>query len=291
MDTADSADGGETDAAGRCVIRRLTEYDRPALLRLLDQDEAYALFLAGHLEYFSLSSPLMRYWGLFHDGQLVGALKLVGRRAALYAPTNVDVDPLARQAAYERCSFTMGRPDLVDAVLKYYDAQAAQRRDEHYLAGLMEGQPPVVLPEGVTARRAAERDLHALVDLYRGTEGFEQIRDDQLRRILAARISDLRTYVIEYHDRLLAGASTSAESAVAAMIGGVWTAPEARNRGYATAVVAALARELLEQGRHPYLFYLRNNKAAARVYHKNGFRVIGEWSVAYLSLDAVPRLP
>lgn len=135
-------------------------------------------------------------------------------------------------------------------------------------------------------RRATALDLEPLTRLYVGTEGFEQLSEDRVRRTMAGRVHSLRTYVVEVDGRFVAGASTSAETPSAAMIGGVWTAPDARNSGYGTAVVAALTRELLEEQRHPYLFYLVDNIAAARVYARVGFQTVGPWSIVYLNGDA-----
>jgi predicted GNAT family acetyltransferase len=97
------------------------------------------------------------------------------------------------------------------------------------------------------------------------------------------RIRSLRTWVAESEGQLLSAASTSAETADAAMIGGVWTAPDARRRGLSTAVMSALSRELIEEGRRPYLFYLTNTVAAAHVYSQVGYATVGHWSVIYLT--------
>ena len=95
------------------------------------------------------------------------------------------------------------------------------------------------------------------------------------------RVYGLRSYVADIDGRLVAGASTSAESYNAAMVGGVWTLPNERVQGYSTAVVSALCAELLAEGRCPYLFYLENNAPAERVYKKIGFQNIGHWTVVY----------
>lgn len=289
MSRVDSGEARRARVPERPLVRRLYERDRARLYELLNQDEGYALFLRAHLEQVPLTSGIMRYWGQFQAGELEGALKLAGSRAAIYAPVGVDILPLAKRAARERVTFTMGRPDLVDTLLSLYDAQAIERRDDHYLALCANPVAPIVLRDAATIRRATICDLDALVDLYRGTDGFEQTSDDLLRRTLTMRTTELRTYIVEHDGRVVAGASTSAETPTAAMIGAVWTAPGARNRGFATAVVGALVRELAAEGMRSYLFYLRDNAAAARVYVKDGFSVVGEWSVAYLTFDAVPR--
>jgi hypothetical protein len=269
----------------RPIVRRLTERDRPALTALFDGEPGFSLFLAGNLAQFDLHSAFARYWGALRDSRLQAALMMVARRAALYAPPGVDVRPLAQVAAEHGVDFTMGRTDLVDALLAHYPPVGVEQREEHYLAGLPPTPPrapAVSAPLGAVIRRATDADLDALTALYDGSAGFETLRTDQVRRTMAGRLRAMRTYVAQVRGQLAAAASTSAETPHAAMIGGVWTAPLDRNRGYSTAVVAALCRELLEEGRTPYLFYLLENATAAHVYAKIGFQVVGRWSVAYL---------
>jgi GNAT superfamily N-acetyltransferase len=271
------------------LVRRLNEPDRFVLHTLLSEEPGYSIFLAANLCTFSLDAAFVRYWGAFDGQQLASTLMMVGRRAALYAPPGVDVQPLARTAAALGTDFSMGRSDLVDALLAACGSQRLVRREEHYLAGIApahEGAlPGVVVPGGAMVRRATALDLEPLTHLYLGTDGFEQLSADQVRRTMAGRVHSLRTYVAEIDGHIVAGASTSAETPAAAMIGGVWTAPAMRNRGYSTAVVAALARELLEEQRRLYLFYLVDNVPAAHVYNRVGFHVVGPWSIAYLNGD------
>lgn len=266
-------------------VRRLDEGDRDELIRFLDADPGFSIFLRGNLEQYSLNSTFVRYWGAFRIGRLAAVLMMVGRRAALYAPPGVATPRLAQIAVHEDVEFTMGRVDLVDEVA--VRCRSVERREEHYLAVLRQagadmGLPTVPVPLGSVIRRGRVADIPALTRLYIGSDGFEGLDEDRVRRTMANRVHSMRTYVAAVGTSLVSACSTSAETLHAAMIGGVWTHPDVRNRGYSTAVVAALARELIEQGRRPYLFYLMDNAPAARVYAKVGFQPIGRWSVAYL---------
>lgn len=293
-DQQPAARAPEGDLAGaplafpeRVEVRRLGERHRGALIALLAREPGYAVFLAGNVAASTLKVGLARFWGAFAGGHLHAALMVIGRRAMLYAPPGAAVAPLARVAALEGFDFTMGRTDLVDAMLAQYPAAHVERREEHYLAELTEPRALALLappPPGVAVRRATPADLDELARLYYRSDGFEDLTPIEVRRAMSGRIrGTLRTWVAETGGRLLAGASTSAEAPDAAMIGGVWTAPAARNRGLSTAVVAALSRELLGERRRTYLFYLTDNAPAARVYARCGFRVAGRWSVAYLN--------
>lgn len=266
-------------------VRRLDEGDRAELTAFLDADPGFTLFPRANLEHFSLNATFVRYWGTFTFGRLSAMLMMLGRRAALYAPVGVGVRRLAEIAARENVEFTMGRTDLVDEVLAQCGYGRMERREEHYLAALGKGgagQPRVAVPPGALIRRGQTHDVPALTRLYLGSDGFEHIDEEQVRLTMSSRVRTMRTYVAVAGASLVAACSTSAETPHAAMIGGVWTSPAARNQGYSTAVVAALSRELIEQGRQPYLFYLTDNAPAARVYAKVGFQITGRWSVAYL---------
>ena len=62
-----------------------------------------------------------------------------------------------------------------------------------------------------------------------------------------------------------------------ARIAPVYTPPAQRGRGYGSALVAALSRHLLAQGRSPvYLFADMANPTANGVYLRVGFRPAGE---------------
>jgi uncharacterized protein len=230
---------------------------------------------------------LVRYWGGYIGERLAAVLMMVGRRAMILAEPRLDLSPLVRIAALEQVDFMMGQPEGVDALLDELPTGAGlERREEHYLAELAlpaGGMKAMVVPPGVMIRRAHPSDLDALTTLYYHADGFESVGKDQVRRTMYGRIRSLRTWVAESEGQLQSAASTSAETAQAAMIGGVWTAPSARNRGLSTAVTSALSRELVTEGRRPYLFYLVDNAVAAHVYSQVGFSTIGRWSVVYLT--------
>lgn len=268
------------------VVRRLDMADHTALAALLESDPGRGVFLADTLERCGITPPFAGFWGAFRGGGLVAALMLVGRRAAPFALPGTDLAPLAGVAVSEGLDFTMGQAAEVDALLAALPAGHRVLREEHYLAEHLPRRArgtPINPPPATTIRRAVPGDLDALVRLYFRTDGFEHLTWEHLRQTLDGRIRGLRTYVAETHGRLVSAASTSAETARAAMIGGVWTAPDARNRGHSTAVMTALSRELCGEGRRPFLFYRVDNAAAAAVYARAGYCVTGRWSVAYIA--------
>lgn len=263
--------------------RRLGPHDRGELTELLAREPGYSVFLGNNLEMFGLRTDAVRYWGVFTRGRLSGALMMVEQRMAIYAPPDGDVETLARLAGDLRPEFVMGRADLVGAILAQHPRLLVAQREDHIFAELARSglHGDVSVAPDMIVRRAGQGDTQALTALYTGAEGFEQLTVEQVARTVAGRIHTLRTYLAQTGERAVAGASTSAETRMAAMVGGVWTAPEWRNRGLSTAVVTALSGELLAEGRAPYLFYRVDNAPAARVYARIGYRPTGRWMVVY----------
>jgi GNAT superfamily N-acetyltransferase len=266
-------------------MRQLGASDRTELAELLDGEPGYSLFLSGNLGLLGARIGYARYWAAYLGGRMCAALMMVGRRATLYAPPGAPLRPLAGVTVAQGLDFAMGRSDLVDVLLAADPHHPQAHRQEHILASLDPARGAEVRiepPRSGQVRRARMADLTSLTALYTGAAGFEAVSTAQVRTTMRGRISTLRTYLAEVDGEIVAAASTTAEAPLAAMIGGVWTAPAWRGQGLSTAVVAVLSRELLGEHRAPYLFYLEENAPAARVYAKIGYQPVGPWTVVYL---------
>jgi hypothetical protein len=86
-----------------------------------------------------------------------------------------------------------------------------------------------------------------------------------------------RRYIAEDGDKIICTAASTAESSDMAMIIGVATHKDYRNRGLASAVVSKLCSDLLSEGKTPCLFY--DNPNAGKIYNRLGFKVIGKWKM------------
>ena len=274
------------------AVRRLQPHDEAALTQALHADHGYGLFISSNLASYGLASSEVRFWGQFRSvgpagfhpqPQLMAVLMLAGRNANLFVIGADDPTPLIAIALRERLHFIMGKGQAMERVIQFAPQRVA-RVETHHFAELPPHRfpaPLAALSSGMIVRRGAPADVDALAQLYFGVTGFEGMSYHQVRMSMMNRLTHLRTYLATQDDVVVAAASTSAEATDAAMIGGVWTATQARGRGISTAVVAALSNELRRERRRPYLFYVVENAPAAHVYAKLGFRVIGDWRVLY----------
>jgi ribosomal protein S18 acetylase RimI-like enzyme len=168
---------------------------------------------------------------------------------------------------------------------------AKDSRDELYVLDI--GRlvvPPELASGALRCRHPAERELELLVD-WRVRFAVEALGATDGADLRQASTDDVRLQ----HERgtdwlLLAGAAPVSYSVFNAMlpdivqIGGVWTPPEFRSRGYARSVVAASLLAGRKQGiERAVLFADPTNEAARRAYLFLGFRIVGDYGLVLLT--------
>lgn len=111
-------------------------------------------------------------------------------------------------------------------------------------------------------------------------DGFSTSEEEYVGREWSRLLtSSARTLYLRVNGQMAASASTVREGDKSAIIVGVITHPQFRNAGYGTDVLIELFGRLLQEGKHPYLFY--SNPAARRVYQKIGMTEVCEWQVVH----------
>jgi RimJ/RimL family protein N-acetyltransferase len=154
---------------------------------------------------------------------------------------------------------------------------------------------PSALAEGaVRCRRATEADLPLLgewraayrVETLNSVDG-PALRADahaEVARLLAHRIG----WVLVHGDAPVAYSAFNAWLPDVVQVGGVWTPPALRSRGYARCVVAGSLVDARSEGvERAVLFTDRGNAPAQRAYEALGFRVVGEYGFVIFA-DPLP---
>ena len=264
------------------MIRRLDEGDREAVRRLLLGTPQLNLYLLGNLDAYGFAPELSEFLGdvvdgvvdRVVDGRLRGVVNCYMRAGwTIYGEAGADWAGLAH--VVDEVALPNPRlqdnPGGVPSLLPYLRRYAVPRVSEEELMELDAGalSPRPELP-GVVVRRATGADLGRLVDFYAEAEEMTRAPEAVERPL-----RDRRVWLAEIDGAVVATALTNAESVGYAMIGGVFTPPAYRGRGYAGAVVGALCGELQAEGICPLLYW--HNPAAGAVYRRLGFRRIGTW--------------
>jgi predicted GNAT family acetyltransferase len=142
--------------------------------------------------------------------------------------------------------------------------------------------PPNCPPETLAlARPATLADLDLLAELYAGAWSMYRSRASVANKLAQTRVFVVEEAAREREPRRIAScALLNIEGPDAGLIGGVFTRPASRGRGYAAACTAAISRDLQRDGKMPCLFY--ENPAAGRVYRRLGFEERAQWAVLYI---------
>ncbi len=95
------------------------------------------------------------------------------------------------------------------------------------------------------------------------------------REVLLEALNDHVCYGVFVDGRLVTVARTYVRTPCVWVVGGVFTHPDFRGRGFAKAVTAAVTREALLSGAYALLHVRENNHPAIRAYRRIGYELIG----------------
>jgi RimJ/RimL family protein N-acetyltransferase len=284
-------------------------------LRLLRPGDEAALdtFLARHADTSMFLRSNARSAGLTDRGQPMQATYVAvldgGRIAGVaahcwngivlvQAPDGGDAAAVAREAVRRSRRTVTGFSGPWSQVVAAREAlgldaapTTKDSRDELYVLDIARLVVPPELSGGtLRCRHPTEPELELLVD-WRVRFAVEALGATDGPDLRQASTDDVRLQ----HDRgtdwlLLAGAAPVSYSVFNAMlpdivqIGGVWTPPEFRGRGYARSVVAGSLLSARKQGiERAVLFADPENEAARRAYLFLGFRVVGDYGLVLLA--------
>jgi uncharacterized protein len=123
----------------------------------------------------------------------------------------------------------------------------------------------------IEIKQATLEDVDRIIELRKRIAEFSTTTRSREMLAKSLETKSGRTYYIEQDGNMVASASTTAENSLSAMIVGVCTDEEHRQKGYASAIVAKLIRDLLSEGKTLCLFY--DNPKAGSIYKRLVFAI------------------
>jgi RimJ/RimL family protein N-acetyltransferase len=282
-----------------CEIRRLLSGDEETLENFLARHADSSVILRASLQAAGLAyngNPLEGvYVGAFEAGALAGVAAHYWNGALiLQAPAHAGILACAATEASGRIIAALIGPwaqlcaarAALDATEWPTSHDSREVLFRLSLADLL--VPPALSADAVVCRRSHPADLDRLADWRMAylaeALGAADTPDNRARHLpmllRSHETGDL--FVLEESSRLLSTCAFNASAGGTVQIGGVWTPPQLRNRGYAQAVVAgALLAAQAEGSDTAVLFTGQNNIAAIRAYQKIGFAPVGEYGLVF----------
>lgn len=142
------------------------------------------------------------------------------------------------------------------------------------------GPQPVI----VQARNADAEELLPLQEGYEKEEVIppgDPFNRDVCLGTLKLSLARQRLYAVSAGGKCIAKAGTNARGLNWDQIGGVYTLPEWRGKGIASALVAHTVRERMKDGHKCVLFVKTANIFAQKAYQKAGFKAVIPFRIAY----------
>jgi predicted GNAT family acetyltransferase len=276
-------------------IRVLQPGDEAALEAFLLPRIETSMFLLGNMRAVGLVDG-----GEFLHGTYVAAWdggEIVGTVAHYWNGNLILQAPVGVEALCEAAIEASGRRvgGLIGPAQQVQEARDALGLDEgaiqldqtEYLYSL--ALADLIVPEGLRAGRLAGRriqpgDVDQVTEWLvafsvesLGSEDRPGLRE-RTRASVERKQADGLTWILEDRGRPVSTSGFNTTTAEAVQIGGVYTPPELRGRGYGRAVVAASLRDARAEGADSSILFTGvENVPAQRCYEALGYRHIGDY--------------
>lgn len=256
------------------AIRRLTHADHRAVMDYVLREPEINLFIIGDIEHFGYEHDQVEHWGQFgNGGNLLGMLTRYYDGLVFYSREEYDLEGFARLMLRFDFRLLCGESSIVEpftGILSF-----SKRVDDVFcrLGGALRAEDSPLLD------RVRKADLDTAAAIARFLQSIEEFGGGQDEREISERLVGGigRVFYLEERGQIVSVAQTAAENRHAAMVIGVATHPACRRRGFASACMTKLCRELLGEGLHLCLFY--HNPEAGGIYRRLGFEPIGAWTL------------
>lgn len=278
------------------MIRILEENDRGAALEFLDGEHESNLILIFDIQRYGIENRGLLfqgdYYGAFRGRELVGVACLYNFGSLfLHCP-----EEELRRRLTECIAGRGGRPRYVNirsdwspAVLdelERWGMRPSRLEEQEYLT-LSGGDFKPRNSEG--ARLARREDLPAILRLHRAfqTEYFGTFTgaEKEMGRMSETRILESGITVAEHEGEVVSKSEILVSTGRMALIGGVYTLPEYRGRGFSFACTSLLCERSLKHHEMICLNVAGENAPALSVYRGLGFRWKNDHTMALFLED------
>lgn len=257
---------------------------------LLEQHEASNNLILGLADTLIRTPDIYPEWRLLtvDDGDAVlgVGLRTLPKNLQLYLPAiSQAVVDLIAQHVYDQDPTLPGVMATLETAAAFADAWtriAAVRWHSHMhmrVYELRQVTAPAQVPGELVLATTQDSSLLApWVRTFYQESLHEVVSDEEARQILQKYVSRKALFLWVVDGWPVAMAAQNRESRHGAVIGLVYTPPEQRGHGYASAAVAALSQQMLDSGKEfCALFTDREYAIANRIYQKIGYRPLDDF--------------
>ena len=263
------------------MIRKLQEQDRQQTMDFLSVQASKNLFIIGDIETYGFQQDFQELWGEFDEHEVLIAVMLRYYESfILYSPSIYGAkDFMDIILTYEKPAVS-GDGKVLEQMKPYMDEEIFRLNDTFFAECTKASLKTDSLDSGLKnqIQILTKDDIPELVTMRNEIKEFNIMGtvEEQIERFE----NDLknkagRTYFVREDSKIVSAVSTSAENRFSAMIVGVCTLPQYRNKGYVSTLMGKMMHDIFEEKGTVCLFY--DNPAAGAIYKRIGFYDIGIW--------------
>ena len=256
------------------MIKRIDRKYEKKVVEYLNKEKEINTFSLQELKNYGFENMFYKiYSDVDEDGNINGVLFKCFEYLTFYAYGDFDVDGFCELISDMEFNEISGKSACVDLIAKKLGLLKYRRVHLCRLLSMDEYEEDI--DENFKLKKINLFNMKKVVKLYEEINEFQNTTIENFRLNLKSG----RGYCIEENKKIISMAKSTAENKNTAMIIGVGTHPDYRNRGFATKCMMKLCRELLDKNIVPCLFY--DNEEAGKIYKKLGFETIDNWSIYY----------
>lgn len=273
------------------MIRILRESDRETALEFLDREHESNLIMIFDIQHYGIENhgQLFQgdYCGAYRDDELAGVACLYNFGSMfLYCPVEESQRQLTAYIAErgKKPRYVHIRSDWAQTVLDELERRGirpSRLEEQEYLVLSGEDFKP---RNSERARLAKPEDLPTILHLHRAFQieyfGTYTEAEDEMGQMAEARMLESGVTVTEHDGKVVSKSEVLVRTDRMALIGGVYTLPEYRGRGFSFASMSLLCERILENLEKACLNVAKGNPPALSVYKGLGFRWTNDYTMA-----------
>ena len=255
------------------MIRKLNDSYHSKVINYLKREKDFNLFIIGDISRYGYNNYFLDIWASIDKKGNIDAIVLkYFEYLIFYSQGNFDIDEIANFINNLDYIEISGKLDILQKLEGKINVK--HKRIVNFCT-LCDYTKLNDIEIGFRPKKIGFRNINKVVKLYEHIHEFENTTVENIKNSLKTG----RGYCIEINKKVVAMAKSTLETSTHAMIVGVGTHPDFRNRGLATKCIVKICTEIINENKTPCLFY--DNIEAGKIYKKLGFREKGYWGIYY----------
>jgi predicted GNAT family acetyltransferase len=253
------------------MIIKLDRSYHSQLIRYLKAEADFNIFTLGDIDTYGYNSNFFNIWAQIDSlGQFRGVLVKYYDTLIFYSRDKYNVfefSNLINELYYNEIS---GKEDTLQKLEPYLDFS---RKRVVNFSILNQVEMLRGYKDDINVKPIRFGKIRKVAKLYEAIDEFEKPTIQSIKIGLKSG----RGYCIEINKKVVAMAKSTLETKTHAMLVGVGTHPDFRNRGLATKCIVKICKDIINENKIPCLFY--DNIEAGKIYNKLGFKEKGYWAI------------